>query len=199
MPKVYEQYKPTKKQIMFPIIIFAIAVVIGGSLLLIAKGLGGNELCKSFIIPSTKTLMLEETGAYTIYLGTDTVFERKHYSIPKDYKGLKVKASFNQTEVILTPIEEVYEYGEEGNKRINVYNFTVNEGGEYTFECTLEDDTVENAIIFVGKTQEHTGTILGLTTIACMLLIMGICQLIGYLLYNGVQYGIYCYKKNKGI
>lgn len=199
MHKSYEQYKPTKKQVFVPFIIFVIAIFVGSSCLFIAKTLGVEEERTIFSVPASQTVSLEEVGNYTIYLATDMTFEGEKYTIPEGYKGLDVKVTHNQKEVTLSTPESIYQYGEEGNQYIDVYTFMAEETGEYAIDCKLKDEKVEKAVLLVGRTQEHIAAVLGLTTIGCIIIIMGVCQFIGYLLYNGVNYGIYYFKKTQGM
>ncbi len=199
MGNSYEQYKPTKRQIIVPIIIFIVAALVGGICLLVAKTLGVESERIIFTAPSSQTMMLEDLGSYTIYLATETTFEGEKYTVPEGYKGLEVKLLHNQAEVELKAPENIYEYGEEGDKYIDAYTFLVEEAGEYVLECQLKEKAVEKVVLSVGKTQENVTLILGLTMIGCMVIIMGTCQLIGYLLYNGVNYGVYYFKKTRGM
>ncbi|MBE6024171.1 MAG: hypothetical protein E7231_13415 [Cellulosilyticum sp.] len=195
MHKGYEQYKPTNKQMTFPLIILIVTIVIGGILLFMARGIENESKRSIFKIPALKTLMLEKTGDYIIYLGIEGTFEGEPYSMPKDYSSLSIEATFNGESVPLIPVEEPYEYGEEGDKSIDVYTFRAQELGEYTFECEITEDTIEEAILSVGKAPEHIESMLVLIIIGSLLILMGTCQFVGYLIYNGVHYGIYYYKK----
>lgn len=197
MNKPYEQYKPAKKQVIVPIVVFIAALCLGGGLLLIAKCLGGNQEQTTLVAPTTKTLFLEETGGYTIYLATDMTFEGEKYSLDEAYDGLQAKVEQNGKEIALLPVESSYEYGKEGNKSKDVYTFSIEQPGEYSFEFSLDEAGPQNAVVLVGKTQEHVGAILAIVLVACMILLMGTCQLAGYGIYNGINYGIYCYKKRQ--
>lgn len=199
MYKSYEQFKPTKQQVLFPVMIFVIAVLVGGACLFLAKSLGGDTKRIIFTIPATKGVQLEEVGSYTVYLATDTTFEGEKYTLPEGFDGLEMKVTYHDKEIECTKPQSIYQYGEEGDQYIDAYTFLAEEAGEYVLDCGLKEDTIEKAVLSVGKTQEHVGVILALTMIGCIIIIMGACQLVGYILYNGVNYGVYYFKKTRSM
>lgn len=199
MAKSYEQYKPTKNQVLFPIIIFLITAIIGGICLFCVKQLTIEESRTSFRVPTSKEIAIEEEGLYTVYLSLDTIFEGKQYIVPNGYQGLEVKAYCNEKEVTVDKVQDIYKYEDNQDTYINFYTFKVSEPGMYRFECDLTNDSVKEAIVSIGKTQENMGKIIVLRLVGCMLLIMGAIQFVGYLLYNGVNYGVYLYKKNNAM
>lgn len=196
MDKSYEQFKPTKKQVVVPIIIFVVALCLSGILLLITKVLGEDSERTTYLAPTTEKMQIEETGEYTIFLGVEANYEGKRYEVPEDYEGLQVKVLFKGSEVEVKPAETTNAYGVEGDMCKDVYTFAVKDTGEYTFEFSLSGSEIEQVVVAVGRTQ-HVGAMLGLTLVAGMSMLLGICQFLGYLIYNGISFGIYYCKKKQ--
>lgn len=190
----YDMYKPTKKQVMVPIVVLIVTLVIGGILLLIAKSLGGEGVRTNLIAPGTQVLNLEEPGNYTIYLTTQMMDDKMSYHLPEDFKGLHVELTLNGEAVALTKIEEGYTYGEEGNQSESYLSFDVTEPGEYQLTTSIESNSIPEIVLAVGKTEENLGRVLILSTCALLLILMGVCQFVAYMIFNLGKWCVYYYK-----
>lgn len=190
----YDTYKPTKKQAIVPAIILIGTLVIGGILLLIAKSLGGEEARTSFLAPGTQNINLKEPGNYTIYLTTQITDDKMSYNLSEDFEGLHVELTLDGKEVVLTKVEEGYTYGEEGNQSKSYLSFDVVEPGEYQLITSIESKSIPQIALAIGKTEENLATVLVLATCACLLILMGICQFVAYMIFNLGKWCFYYYK-----
>lgn len=189
----YDTYKPTKKQVMIPIVVLMVTLAIGGVLLLVAKSLGGEGKRVSFLAPSTEVFNLEEPGNYTIYLTTQITSDEMRYSLPENFKGLHTELSFNGEKVTLTKVDDSYTYGEEGNQSKSYLSFEAAEPGEYQLTTRIESESIPELVLAIGKTEENLEMVLVLVTCACLLMLMGVCQFAAYMLFNLGKWIYYCY------
>lgn len=190
----YEIYKPTKMQVMVPIVILVITLVAGGIMLFVSKKLGVEHEKVNYLAPGRSELQLE-TGKYTLYLMTEVDYEGKHYSIPEDFETVSFKVLHNEKEIPLEKAEYEYTFGEDNYKGKTVNEFEVVEEGTYTLETTVDNKDKSEVVIAVGKKDENLQTVITLTVIAMMIMLMGTLQFIGYMLLNGGKMLFYLHKK----
>ena len=190
----YDMYKPTKKQVMLPIIVLFVTLIIGGVLLLTAKSLRGEDRKISFFAPGTQLFNIEEPGSYTIYLTTQISNDKMHYSLPENFTGLYTELSLNDEKIVLTKIEDGYTYGEEGNQSKSYLQFEASKPGAYEFTTRVESDSISEIELAMGKTDENLGIAIGLVTGASLLILMGACQFIAYTVFNLGKWAYYYYK-----
>lgn len=196
MDKGYEIYKPTKKQVVAPIIVLVVTLIVGGILLLIAKHIGSKSLKQSYLVPSQIELELIK-GNYMIYLENEVDFEGKHYSVPDSFSSLTCKLKYKGGEITLTPPKDGYGYGE-GEKRGRTFlSFTIEEDDVYQLKAEIEDEQVSQAVITIAREDENIGSALSLTVIAGLSMLMGILQFMGYIILNVGKWLFYCYLKKK--
>lgn len=196
MDKGYEIYKPTKRQVVTPIIILAVTLVIGSILILIARYMGSKGINQSYLVPNQMELNLIK-GNYMIYLENEADFEGKHYSVPEEFSNLTCELTYKGEEIILTKPLDGYSYGE-GEKRGKTYlSFTIEEDGNYQLKAQIEDDKTSEAVITIAREDENSGNVIVLTVIACLCILMGILQFMGYLILNVGKWLFYCYLKKK--
>ena len=190
----YDTYKPTKKQVMVPIIVFVVTLIVGGILLLIAKSFGDEETKISFLAPSTQVFNIEEPGNYTIYLTTQITSDEMSYRLPENFKGLYTELTLNEEKVTLTKIEDGYTYGEESNQSKSYLSFEASKPGAYQLTTRVESESIPELVLAMGKTEENLERVLVLATCACLLILMGACQFIAYTIFNLGKWAYYYYK-----
>lgn len=192
-----DTYKPTKKQVIIPIIVLVVTLAIGGILLLVARTLNDEGTKISFIAPSTEIFNLEEPGNYTIYLTTQITSDKMNYSLPENFKGLDAELTFGGEKVTLTKIDDAYTYGEEGNRSESYLSFDINEPGEYQLTTRVESESISELVLAIGKTEENLEMALILATCACMLILMGVCQFVAYMIFYLGKWLYYYYKMKR--
>lgn len=190
----YDAYKPTKKQVIVPIIVLVITLAIGGILLWVAKSLGDGGTKTSFLAPGTEVFNIEEPGNYTIYLTTKITSDKMSYSLPENFKGLSTELTFNGEEIALTKIDDAYTYGEEHNQSKSYLSFEADKPGAYQLTTFLEDGSIPELALAIGKTEENLEMVLVLATCASLLILMGICQCVAYMVFNLGKWFYYYYK-----
>lgn len=193
----YDTYKPTKKQVMIPIVVLMVTLAIGGILLLVAKSFGGEGKRVSFLAPSTEVFNLEEPGNYTIYLTTQITSDEMRYSLPENFKGLHTDLTFNGEQVTLTKVDDSYTYGEEGNQSESYLSFEAAEPGEYQLTTRIESESIPELVLAIGKTEENLEMALVLVTCACLLMLMGVCQFAAYMVFNLGRWLYYYYRAKR--
>lgn len=190
----YEIYKPTRMQVIVPIVVLVITLVAGGIMLLISKKLGVEHEKINYLAPGRNEIQLE-AGKYTLYLLTEADYEGKHYSIPEDFEKVTFKVLHNEEELPLEKAEYEYSFGEGDYKGKTVKEFEVVEEGTYTLETTVENEEKPEVVVAVGKKDENLQAVVTLTVIAMMIMLMGTLQFIGYMLLNGGKMLYYLHKK----
>lgn len=193
----YDAYKPTKKQVIIPIIILVITLAIGGSLLWVAKSLGDGGTKTSFLAPGTETFNIEEPGNYTIYLTTKITSDQMSYSLSENFKGLSAQLTLDGEEVVLTKIEDAYTYGEEHNQSKSYLSFEAHKPGAYQLTTVVEDGSISRVALAIGKTEKNLEMVLVLATCGSMLILMGICQFVAYMVLHLGKWLYYYYQTKR--
>lgn len=193
MGRKYDGLKPTKLQVIAPIIVLVITLVAGGIMIGVAKMLGTDNEKVSYLAPNQMEVQLE-AGSYTIYLFNEVDFEGKHYSVPEEFTGLSVNVTHDQVEVPLTEPECDYAFGEENYKGNTLKSFDAEEDGSYKIETKIDDSTLSQVVYAIGKTEKNLQIVVTLTFIAFMIILMGVLQFIGYLILNGGRMLFYHHK-----
>lgn len=197
MKDAYDTYKPTKKQVIIPIIILVIALAIGGGLLGVAKSLGNGGTKTSFLAPGTERINIDEPGNYTIYLTTKITSDQMSYSLSEDFKGLGVELTLDGEQVVLTKIEDAYTYGEENNQSKSYLSFEAHKPGTYQLTMVVEDDSIARLALAIGKTEKNLEMVLALATCGGMLILMGICQFVAYMVLHLGKWLYYYYQTKR--
>lgn len=182
--------KPTKKQILTPIIVFGILLVLGGILLWIAKTISTNEEPQTiFIAPSTQTIVVTKPGEYTIDVAIETTYKGKSYSLPEDFTGIEGVLTLNGEQVVLNEVLSSV-YGKEGQKGKTLFTFAAEKTGDYLLKTDINHVTESEAVLVSRRTDNKDGIMTILVTGACFLILMGLCQLVAYSLFNLIKWGI---------
>lgn len=196
MKSMYHTYKPTKKQIIFPIVVLIITLVVGGGLLLGAKFLSNKGTKTYFLAPGSEVFQIEEPGNYTIDLTTQVINDTMSYRLPEDFSGLHIEVTFNGEKVAFTEVEESSIYGEENHQSRSYLSFEVEKPGAYQITSYIEESSISQLELSIGKTQKNLELVLILVTCSGMLILMGVCQFIAYMVFNLGRW-LYFYYKTK--
>lgn len=185
--------KPTKKQILVPLIILVITLVIGGALLLVARNIGNNEEPETiFYAPGTQTISVSRPGEYTIDVAIETTYEGKTYTLPEDFTGIKGELTVNGQPVELSEVISSV-YGKEGQKGKTLFTFMAEEAGDYILTTTMDHMAVTEAVLVTRRQDSKNGTIIILATCACFVILMGVCQFVAYGVYNLIRWGVFVF------
>ena len=191
--------KPTKKQVLIPLIILLITLAIGGALLLVAKKIGSHEEPETiFYAPGVQTISVSEPGEYTIDVAIETTYEGKTYILPEDFTGIKGELTVNSKPVELSGVISSV-YGKEGEKGKTLFTFMAEESGEYILTTALEHMTVQEAVLVARRADSKNGVIIILATCAILLILMGICQFIGYGAYHFIRWVIFVLRNKRSL
>lgn len=191
----YEATKPTKKQVIFPIIVLAVTLAIAGTLFFSAKQIGKNEEAETiFKAPGEQTISVTRPGEYEVDMAIETTFEGKEYIIPETFNGLSGSVSFNGQQVALKPSETNEIYGKEGEKGKSCFTFQAEEAGDYILKTTIEDSKVNEVVLVARRSDTQAGKIVLLATAAIMVGLMGVLQFVAYMVYNLIKLGIFIYQ-----
>lgn len=191
--------KPTLKQVLIPLIILLITLVIGGVLLLIAKKVGTTEEPETiFYAPGEKIISVSEPGEYTIDVAIETTYEGRTYILPEDFTGIKGELTVNSKPVELSSVISSV-YGKEGQKGKTLFTFMAEESGEYILTTTLDHMTVKEAVLVARRADSKNGVIIILATCASFLILMGICQFIGYGVYHFIRWGVFVFYNKRSL
>lgn len=191
----YEVTKPSRKQVMFPIIVLAITLAIAGALFFTAKQVGKNEESETiFKAPGEQVISVSRPGEYEIDMAIETTFEGTTYSLPETFNGVKGILHLNDQEVELESLQNTVVYGKEGEKGKACFNFTAEEPGEYILTTTLDSNETDEVILVARRSDTQVGKIILLSTAACMIGLMGVLQFIAYMIFNLIKLGTYIYQ-----
>ena len=194
MGRTYEGLKPTKMQVIAPIIVLVVTLVAGGIMIGVAKMLGSESEKTNYLAPSKQTVQLE-AGSYTIYLLTEVDFEGKHYSLPEEFSELSVTVKHNGSSITVTEPECPYSFGDDNTyKGTTLNSFIVEEAGSYEIETQINSSAVSEAVYALGVTERKLQVVVTLTFVAAMIILMGVLQFFGYLILNGGRMLYYQYK-----
>lgn len=196
MKETYHTYKPTKKQMTFPIAVLIITLVVGGGLFLGAKFLSHKGVKTYFLAPGSETIQIEDTGNYTINLTTEVISDTMSYRLPENFSGLHIEVTFNGEKITLDPIEESAIYGEKNHQSKSYLSFNAEKPGAYQVTSYIEEGSIAQLELSIGKTQKNLEMVLMLVTCSGMLILMGICQFIAYMIFNLGRW-VYFYYKTK--
>ncbi len=192
-----KRYKPTKKQFIIPTVIFALCMITSTFLYEQGKLRSIDPPKQSFLVPGTTEIELDKVGHYTIYLELDTLFEGKHYEAPEFIESLKCEVIKGDTEIQVNTADLNYKYNRDGQQGESYFNFTIDEAGKYKIITTLEDKVVKEAVLSVGLKNEHMVRVLQFTVGAGVIMLVGIFEFIGYMVYGIIKLCIYKAKVKK--
>lgn len=191
----YEAEKPSKKQVVFPIVVLVITLVISGVLFFSAKQVGKNEEAETiFMTPGTQVISVTRPGEYEVDMAIETTFGGAEYSLPETFNGVSGTLSFNGKEIALEKIQNTTVYGKEGERGKACFNFTAEEAGEYILTTTLNTDQVDEVVLVARRSDTQVGKIMLLSTAALMIGLMGVLQFIAYMVFNLIKLGVYIYQ-----
>ena len=196
MKSMHHTDKPTKKQIIFPIVVLIVTLVIGVGLFLGAKFVSNKSGKTYFLAPGSEVFQIEEPGSYTVDLTTKVISDKMSYRLPENFSELHIEVTFNGEEIPWTKVEESSIYGEENHQSRSYLSFEVDEPGAYQITSSIEDSTIAQLELSIGKTQKNLELALILVTCSGMLILMGVCQFIAYMILNLGRW-LYVYYKTK--
>lgn len=186
-----KKYKPSKKQFIIPTIVFILCAVTSVFLFYQGKARSIDPPKTSFLVPGTTMLDLTQVGRYTIYLELDTLFEGKHYEAPEVIEGLKCEVMKDETKIKVEAADLSYSYNRNGQKGESYFNFTIEEPGSYTIITTIDNEQMKEAVLSVGLKNEKMVRVLQFTVGASVLMLVGIFEFIGYMIYGLIKLMIY--------
>lgn len=176
-----------KKLLVIPTIIFILCTLISILLFQQAKIRSVDPPKTSFLVPGETTLHLSQVGRYTIYLELDTQFEGKHYEVPEALEGLKCEVIKEGQLVKVEAADLSYTYNRDGQRGEAYFNFSIESPGEYTMRTTIESKAVKEAVLSVGLKNENMIRVLQFTVGASVLMLVGIFEFVGYMIYAVIK------------
>lgn len=197
MNDIDKRYKPTKKQFIIPTVIFVLCIITSIFLYEQGKLRSIDPPKQSFLVPGTTEIELDKVGRYTIYLELDTLFEGKHYEAPEFIESLKCEVVNDESKIQVSTADINYKYNRDGQQGESYFNFTIEEAGKYKIITTLEDEVVKEAVLSVGLKNEHMVRVLQFTVGAAVIMLVGIFEFIGYMVYGIIKLCIYKAKVKK--
>lgn len=189
--------KPTKKQVMVPVIVLVVTLLIGGGLFAGAKKAGSNEEAETiFYAPGTQTISVSRPGEYTVDVAIETTYEGKEYKLPESFIDVTGELTLNGNAVTLNEVTSSV-YGKEGQKGKTVLTFYAEEAGEYILTTHIGDTQVSEAVLVARRADSETAKVMVYATAACFVILMGICQFLTYGLYHLGRLGVYYYHNRR--
>ncbi len=184
-------YKPSKKQFIIPTIVFILCTFTSIFLFEQGKLRSIDPPKTSFLAPGTTVLNLNQAGRYTIYLELDTIFEGKHYEAPEVLEGLNCEVIKEGREIKVEPADLSYSYNRDGQKGESYFNFTIESPGNYTIITTIDNEQMKEAVLSIGLKNEKMIRVLQFTVGASVLMLVGIFEFVGYMIYGIIKLVIY--------
>lgn len=191
-----DNIKPTKWQVLVPIIVLAVTLVLGGILLFSANCIQkGEESEVEFTIPGTQKLEVTKPGEYNIDIRLKGEYHGKTYDLPDAFDAVTLKIARGETQIAVDKHKRNV-YGDKTRRGKTLFTFNADQVGTYNISGTIEDSQVTEVLFMLTRADSKGETMVMLATCGLFIILIGICQFIIYGVFNLVRWIIYKVKSN---